>query len=165
MPLSVTPWYSKHVFICLFILSSFVLGSLMFIYLKICFIYEDKKIFTNTLRTLYVQHNALWRLFLWSMDMFLIKLLGQLSSASKETNIFERPELISHGRRDIFLYSHVHTSSGDYSTTCQILSFLSTDTKPSEDATHQPPLTNDEVSVHSSPSTPQFAFVILQYQL
>jgi hypothetical protein len=165
MSLSVTLWYSKHVFICLFMLSSFVLGALMFIYLKICFIYEDKKICTNTLRTLYVQHNTLWRLFLWCMDVFLIKLLGQLSSASKETDIFERPELISHGRRDVFLYSHVHTSSGDYSTTCQILCFLSTGTKSSDDATHQPPLSNAEVSVHNSTSTPQFAFVTLQYQV
>lgn len=48
------------------------------------------------------------------------------SSASKETDIFERLELISHGRRDIFLHSYVHTSSGDRSTACQILSFIST---------------------------------------
>jgi len=147
-------------------LSSFVLGALMFIYLRICFIYEDKKqLYTNTLNTLYVQHFTFWRLVLWCIDVFLIKLLGQLRSASKETDIFERLELISYGRRDLFLHSYVHTSFGDHSTACQILSFLSTGTKPSDGATHHPRLSNAEVNVHSSPSTTQFAFVTLQYQV
>lgn len=93
-----------------------------------------------------------------------MKLLGQLSTASKETDVLERLDLISHGRRDVFLRSHLHTSSGDNSTACQIPSFLSTGTEPSDDANHQPPLSDAKVKVHSSPST-RFAFVTVQHQV
>lgn len=132
------------------------------------YLQREKTNVYQQIKHFYVQHCTLWRFFLWCIGVYLTKLMSQLSSANKETDIFERIELISHGSRDIrvFLRHLVQTSSGNHSTAYQLnTEVFSMGIKSSEDATDQRPLSNAEVNVYSCTSTPPFVFMTLECQV